>query len=227
MTTQGFGRRGAPRRPPMANRKRPAASPDAELHSQSWGGTTPMQMMLCAAGALAVAIVVVGAVNLGLVPFPGLEPASQGTGPLRPAAVEEPKLTKVAADAPRNERIEQAVSAFFGFYHVNARARVEHCARHGVNIAAFAERFKAKHSGVYERAVSAANQTGLGEEQLWKLTRLNLASMVATDMAGAEDRLKSGPDGACKAMNDYAEQFVNNLDFKSIQPDAHGVLMGL
>ena len=190
------------------------------------GATTSMQVVLCAAGALVVAMVVVGALNLGFVP--GLQPANPGPEPIRPAAVEERQSTIVAAatPVPGKERIEQAVSAFFGFYHVNARSRVEHCARHGVDISSFAERFKAKHRGVYEQAVSAANRTGFGEEQLWKLTRLDLASMVATDMAGAEERLKSGPDGACKAMNDYAEQFVNNLDFKTIRPEAHRVLMG-
>lgn len=220
MTTQGFGRRQAPRNPPMANRKRPAPEP-AVAAARDPDAITPMKIAMCVVGALVVAVVVVGALNMGALMGP------QPARPLPPAAaVEEPRPTAVAATPTRNDRVEQAVSAFFGFYHVNARSRVEHCAKHGVDISAFAERFKAKHSGVYEQAVSAANRTGFGEEQLWKLTRLNLASMVATDMAGAEDRLKSGPDGACKAMNDYAEQFVNNLDFKTIQPDAHRVLMG-
>lgn len=231
MTTQGFGRRGAARRPPMANRKRETAvASEAEASASTLGGATPLQLGLCFAGALVLALSVVAVVNMGTLsggpqPAPSAARSAQVADP-----VEAPR--KVAAAGPEersaksNERVEQAVSAFFSFYHVNARARVEHCAKHRVDIAAFADRFKSKHSGIYDQAIAAARRSGLTEDRLWNLSRLNLLSMVATDMAGAEDKLKSGPDGACKAMNEYAAQFVDNLDFKTIQPDAHRVLMG-
>src|SRR5262249_18460484 len=35
------------------------------------------------------------------------------------------------------ERVMKAAATFFGFYHINTRSRVEHCAKLGVDIAPF------------------------------------------------------------------------------------------
>ena len=237
MSNPGFGRRNVPQQRVTASRKRGEAA-DEDVHpDEAVSDVGPVQIAVCAGAALILAFCVIGIIHSGRFAVGQAEPpkASERSAMATPAVEPAPAVVAVAqrqagspvgADTVGKDRLDEAVSAFFGFYHVNSRSRVEHCAKLGVDITAFADRFKRKQSAVYERATAAARQSGLTEDRLWTLSRGSLASMVAADMVGAEEKLKSGADGACKAMNEYAEQFVDNLDFKTIQPAAHGVLMG-
>lgn len=124
------------------------------------------------------------------------------------------------------ERTMKAAATFMGFYHINTRSRVEHCAKLGVNIAPFTSRFERNHRREYERALAIAATVGMTEERSWKMVRSQLGAMVKADMESIARRVRKTPAGACETLVDRAEEFADKLDFATLQPQVRRILMG-
>jgi len=132
----------------------------------------------------------------------------------------------VAASKSDRERNVKAAATFFGFYHINTRSRVEHCAALGVDIKGFARQVERLHRREYARAVAIATEAGMTEERLWSTVRSTLATMVRADMDTVARRLRTDPQGACLAVAERADEFADKLDFAALQPQVRRILMG-
>jgi hypothetical protein len=132
----------------------------------------------------------------------------------------------VAASKTDRERAVKAAATFFGFYHINTRSRVEHCAKHGVDIKAFAGLVERQHRMEYSRALAIATDAGMTEERLWSTVRSQLATLVKADMAAVARRLLTSPQGACRVMVERADEFADKLDFATLQPQVRRILLG-
>jgi hypothetical protein len=132
----------------------------------------------------------------------------------------------VAASKSERERNVKAAATFFGFYHINTRSRVEHCAALGVDIKGFARQVERLHRREYARAVAIATEAGMTEERLWGMVRSTLATMVRADMDTVARRLRTDPQGACRAVAERADEFADKLDFAALQPQVRRILLG-
>ena len=112
-----------------------------------------------------------------------------------------------------------------GFYHVNARARREHCDALGVDIGAFSTAFEQKFRALHGRAVAAVERQKLTEDKLWSVKRNQFVTMIKSDMGQIAQQSNGSDQDACRLVNQHAERVVDMLDFETQQPEAHGVLM--
>jgi hypothetical protein len=132
----------------------------------------------------------------------------------------------VNASKSERERTIKAAATFFGFYHINTRSRVEHCAKLGVDLAPFARAMERNHRREYNRAITVATEAGMTEERLYAMVRSQLASLVKADMEAVARRILSTPQGACQTMLNRADEFADKLDFATMQPQVRRILMG-
>lgn len=133
----------------------------------------------------------------------------------------------IASSKSDQQRRANVAAMFFGFYHVNTRARVDFCNRVGVDISEFTQQFMGYHRREYERALAIAADLGLTEEKAYSMSASMLARAVTTDMQSIQQKLGVSDKGACTAMNERADQILDKLHFSTIQPEAHRHLMGL
>lgn len=133
----------------------------------------------------------------------------------------------IASSKSDQQRRANVAAMFFGFYHVNTRARVDFCNRLGVDISEFTQQFIGYHRREYERALALAADLGLTEEKAYSMSATMLARAVTTDMQSIQLKLGVSDKGACMAMNERAEQILDKLHFSTVQPEAHHLLMGL
>jgi hypothetical protein len=153
--------------------------------------------------------------------YPDLEPVEALTKYARQAAPEF-----VNSSASDRERAMRAAATFFGFYHVNTRSRVEHCAKLGVDLTLFANLIVGNHHRQYNRALTIVAASGTTEDQLWDAIRPQLAAMVTADMEAIARRTMTTPVGACQVLVNRADEFAGKLDFATLQPQIDGILMG-
>ena len=153
--------------------------------------------------------------------YPNLEPIDAVAKYARETAPEH-----VNASKSERERAMRAAATFFGFYHINTRSRVEHCAKLGVDIAPFASLIVRGHRREYDRALAIAADAGMTEDRLYSTIRPQLASMVKSDMEAVARRILTTPQGACHAMVSRADEFADKLDFATLQPQVRRILMG-
>jgi hypothetical protein len=153
--------------------------------------------------------------------YPDLEPIDAVARYARETAPEH-----VNASKSERERSMRAAATFFGFYHINTRSRVEHCAKLGVDIGPFARLIVRGHRREYDRAVAIAADAGMTEDRLYGTIRPQLAAMVKSDMEAVARRILTTPQGACQAMVARADEFADKLDFATLQPQVRRILMG-
>ena len=250
MTDNGFGRRGTPSQPNTASRRpsRPGPSPALSMPISNETAAKPLainrSVVLAVVGALLFVVGAFGGRELSRQLFT-MAAASKVEATLsdlqKNAIARYPGMSpveayaKYAADtapdfanaAPSNRKVLlKAASTFFGFYHVNTRSRVEHCKQQGVDISAFVSRFEYYHRKEYTRALAIAEQAGMAEEQLWRIVRSSLTSLVRQDMDSVASKLGTSPQQACGAMLQHADKMLDYLDFSSRLPAVHRTLMG-
>jgi len=232
----GFGRRGVrnedARRPPSVAPKAPSKQASWRLvlgltvgligfAGGSWAGREAVQQLFSFRASAELDRQVSDMQRLARAKYPNLDPVDAAARYARETA---PDL--VNASKSDRERAMKAAATFFGFYHINTRSRVEHCAQLGVDLAPFKRAIERLHRREYSRALAIAAASGMTEERLWGMVRSQLASLVKADMDAVARRTLSTPAGACRLMVDRADEFADKLDFATLQPQIQRILMG-
>src|SRR5262245_8898675 len=235
-SSSGFGRRGLP----TNGGNNPASAPSAGQPPRSplrlalglilgivgfaggtWLGREAMQQFFAHRTSAEMDRRMADMERLARAKYPDLEPIDAVARYARETAPEH-----VNASKSERERAMRAAATFFGFYHINTRSRVEHCARLGVDIGPFARLLVRGHRREYDRALAIAADAGLTEDRLYSTIRPQLASMVKSDMEAVARRILTTPQGACQAMVMRADEFADKLDFATLQPQVRRILMG-
>jgi hypothetical protein len=235
-TSSGFGRRGLPTNggsspAPATPRGQPPRSPLrialalvlglVGFAGGTWLGREAIQQLFAHRASAEMDRRMADMEKLARAKYPNLEPIDAVSKYARETAPDF-----VNASKSERERAMKAAATFFGFYHINTRSRVEHCAKLGVDIAPFARLVVRSHRREYDRALAVAADAGMTEDRLYSTIRPQLASMVKADMDAVARRIFTTPQGACQAMVNRADEFADKLDFATLQPQVRRILMG-
>lgn len=150
----------------------------------------------------------------GLPPVEAMSKYAQEVAPARLAKLEKP-----------SERKQHAAGVFMGFYLVNTEARVDYCAKQGVEISDFTDAFRRTNSKPYGRALTIIEASGISEEEFVSRLRRQFSSLIEKDMYEVALKTGSTVKGACQLMQKRAETFVDYLHFKTLQPEVYAALM--
>lgn len=233
----GFGRRGV--RTEASNNSPPAAAPAPAPQKSplivalslvlgvlgfaggAWFGQEAVQQLFAARASNEIDQRLADMKQAARAKYPDLDPVEALSRYAR-----ETTPAMVAASKSDRERVVKAAATFFGFYHINTRSRVEHCASLGVDIGPFARLMERNHRHEYARALAVAQDAGMTEERLWSMIRSQLDQMVRADMDSIARRIMTSPAGACQIVVDRADEFAAKLDFATMQPEVQRILMG-
>jgi cell division septum initiation protein DivIVA len=186
-----------------------------------WGGREAVQQFFGYRASVTLDRQMADMEKLARAKYPHLDPIEAVSRYAREAAPD-----MVNAGASERDRTMKAAATFFGFYHINTRSRVEHCANLGVDLAPFARAIERSHRREYNRAIAVASEAGMTEERLYAMVRSQLASLVKADMDAIARRILSTSQGACQTMLNRADEFADKLDFTTLQPQVRRILMG-
>ena len=123
-------------------------------------------------------------------------------------------------------RRNTAVGAFYGFYLVNVRSRVDYCIRQGVNIDAFTTPSKSNNAPVLAVAAPLLTTMGMDQDKLYATLKTQISDMVETDMKGIAANSKTDAKGACQLMATNGGAIAEQMRFSKMLPEAYQVLMG-
>lgn len=245
----GFGRRNSPARspaPPVETRLRRGVSMEQEASAAEeipvQAETSHTQTLMYAAVGV---VLMFGTVAIGLVGLPMLtnlwlgsrtvvanaEPAAVRADLADPAHVgpqadAEPASSKRAGTTTANSTQHQAAMKFFGFYHLNTRARAAYCGNLGVDMSAFNTKFRQTQTANHQRAAAIIARSGLSEDQVYEQSRVELSSAIASEQEQIAQKMGLPAAMGCAVMVKHADKVIPGIDFAKIMPEEHRTLTG-
>jgi len=133
---------------------------------------------------------------------------------------------EIVKNSPNNKvRRDNAAVAFFGFYFVNTRSRVDFCNEQGTTIQLFSDAFKRNHVKELDVARSIIAESHMNEEQIYSLTKVQLRSALDADMHDIATSGGTNAKGACELIVAKAELLADTLQLSKVQPAVYQALM--
>jgi hypothetical protein len=130
----------------------------------------------------------------------------------RKRVADEAVIESLGASSDPRERAITLSASVQGFYLTNSVARVEYCARHGVDLAPFAAAFARAYGDDHRRAVALGRPHGLDEALVLAMGRATMDRVMDENMrdlaaqAGGLDEV-----ALCEAINANADAFTATI----------------
>lgn len=132
----------------------------------------------------------------------------------------------LAAETNERKRLETAAGNFMGFYLVNVRERNEYCRERGVDIGPFIAAFQSGHTTELTKARAALATAQIGEDELYKRLKPQLAQVIAQDMQDIAAQNKISIKQACELVSENGAALAAEMHLSKAQPAVHRALIG-
>lgn len=137
------------------------------------------------------------------------------------------KSRDLLANAPTIEkRRSVAVNQFWGFYYSNTKTRSDVCRSIGVSIPQFMAAFQKAHANEIAIASAIYKQKHADPERIFQDPKLQNIFWwaISRELTELGTQLGTSQAGACKSMEDYADQYVPLNTLRKRRPDIFNAL---
>jgi len=129
------------------------------------------------------------------------------------------------SEKTEEEKIQFALSTFFGFYFINTRSHVSYCANLGVDISPFTKAFIAANKDIYDQSIKLLYRRGVTEDQLFKQFKPDLDSLTVKNFADLAGNDKLSTMQECQLQMQNLEARITRVTFTKIMPDVSKTLL--
>ena len=152
------------------------------------------------------------------------EPTKKGQTQ-REAALEAAKLEaeKMMKSSTSDDKFDNAINIFRGFYLLNVVARPKYCLKYDVNISKFTELFKNKYKNEFKVMSDYDKKHKLSENTTAELFQL-LDKAVATEFEMTANQENMSTKTLCKNYKENSNYHANAIDLKTRAPEIYNLL---
>jgi hypothetical protein len=123
------------------------------------------------------------------------------------------------------ERLQFAISGFFGFYLINTDIRLNYCRELGVDISLFVTAFTHANQDVYDKAKLLGATYDVSENRVLFKLEPSLADMISKSMAEQAEAAGTTTAELCERIRYNPEVMASGLVFSRSKPDIYKLLM--
>jgi len=125
-----------------------------------------------------------------------------------------------AINSPQEKR-DQALSMFMGYYLTNHRTRSDYCNKLGINISTFTKRFDELHQNEITLSKQHVFKRASEIEKLYKVAKPGLEKFVQQDMADMSAAYSVTTTGVCKLIEQNGIAFAEHMIISKIQSSVY------
>lgn len=122
------------------------------------------------------------------------------------------------------EKLENAVNIFRGFYLINVASRPKYCNQYGISIDNFVNGFKQKYSHEIKVMQNFENTVKAVPRSLLLEINELVDKQVKYEVESSSKQLNIRIVDYCQSFNDYAADYLKEIDLKARAPEVYELL---